>query len=208
MKSYFWIAVAFVLLSVSAGAQWDDCPFGEVGDEYPGDCVRYVDTDGDGICDHSEPAPEDMVSEVFVESQEATILPAANPISTQTKNSSSIEFLPRTSASPKVPFDPYNAIPVSALMLILFGGTEYFVRNGRVPVLTAKYFWNSLLAVSFLVTALTSIPSLFPQLDAGARIINWHVEFGLVMIWVGLYHLWGRRSFYTKCFPRGKKKCD
>jgi len=38
---------------------WDDCPKGLVNDEYPGICPRYIDTDENGICDHSEPAPED-----------------------------------------------------------------------------------------------------------------------------------------------------
>ena len=36
---------------------WDDCPYGEVNDTYPGKCHRYIDTDNNGICDHSEPAP-------------------------------------------------------------------------------------------------------------------------------------------------------
>jgi len=40
---------------------WDDCPKGLVNDEYPGSCPRYIDTDENGICDHSEPAPEDRV---------------------------------------------------------------------------------------------------------------------------------------------------
>jgi hypothetical protein len=40
------------------------CPFGLVNDPYPGQCRRYVDQDGDGICDLSEPGsglnvPED-----------------------------------------------------------------------------------------------------------------------------------------------------
>ena len=38
---------------------WDDCPKGLVDDPYPGECARYIDTDNDGICDHSQPAPED-----------------------------------------------------------------------------------------------------------------------------------------------------
>ena len=33
---------------------WDDCPLGLVDDPYPGACRRYVDTNGDGICDHSQ----------------------------------------------------------------------------------------------------------------------------------------------------------
>ena len=41
---------------------WDDCPKGMVNDEYPGSCPRYIDTDENGICDHSEPAPEDRIN--------------------------------------------------------------------------------------------------------------------------------------------------
>lgn len=32
------------------------CPFGLVNDPYPGRCRRYVDKNGNGICDWSEPA--------------------------------------------------------------------------------------------------------------------------------------------------------
>jgi hypothetical protein len=31
------------------------CPFGRVNDKYPGRCGRYVDRNGNGICDLSEP---------------------------------------------------------------------------------------------------------------------------------------------------------
>jgi len=38
---------------------WDDCPFGMENDPYPGSCPRYIDVDGDGICDHSQPPPDE-----------------------------------------------------------------------------------------------------------------------------------------------------
>ena len=31
-----------------------DCPFGKVDCEYPGNCGRYIDTNANDICDHSE----------------------------------------------------------------------------------------------------------------------------------------------------------
>lgn len=40
-------------------AQWNDCPKGEVNDPFPGECGRYIDTDKDGICDHSQPSPQE-----------------------------------------------------------------------------------------------------------------------------------------------------
>ena len=69
---------------------WDDCPKGKVNDPYPGDCARYIDTDENGICDHSEPAPEDriektMVKGVSTENNDTQVQLAANNVSS-TKN--------------------------------------------------------------------------------------------------------------------------
>lgn len=58
--------MAIILITSTTGVDsvyaWDDCPKGKVNDPYPGDCARYIDTDNNGICDHSEPAPEDRES--------------------------------------------------------------------------------------------------------------------------------------------------
>ena len=39
------------------------CPFGITNDPYPGQCRRYIDRDGDGICDLSIPQPVDQTSQ-------------------------------------------------------------------------------------------------------------------------------------------------
>ena len=52
------IVLIFSTIASTVSA-WDNCPLGLEDDPYPGDCARYVDTDGDGICDLSQPAPED-----------------------------------------------------------------------------------------------------------------------------------------------------
>jgi hypothetical protein len=41
---------------------WDNCPKGLANDPYPGACRRYVDTDGDGICDLSQSNPDDSTT--------------------------------------------------------------------------------------------------------------------------------------------------
>ena len=51
---------------------WDDCPYGEVDCEEPGQCPRYIDIDQDGLCDNSQLAPEDRV--VDVEKTEAVLI--------------------------------------------------------------------------------------------------------------------------------------
>jgi hypothetical protein len=84
------LVFTFLLPTVSGGVYaWDDCPKGLVNDEYPGECSRYVDTDGNGICDHSEPAPEDRVDnkELNTETTEKqTESPIAFADNSNTKN--------------------------------------------------------------------------------------------------------------------------
>lgn len=57
-----WIIIALVIFTIIPFSfAWDDCPSGMTDSScyYPGDCGRYVDTNNNGICDHSEPAPSD-----------------------------------------------------------------------------------------------------------------------------------------------------
>ncbi len=48
---------AFTFGVQSSALAWDNCPKGLVNDPYPGACGRYVDTNGDDICDLSQPRP-------------------------------------------------------------------------------------------------------------------------------------------------------
>ncbi|MDP8261838.1 MAG: hypothetical protein P9M13_00865 [Candidatus Ancaeobacter aquaticus] len=52
----FFIFV-FVILTNGFAYAWEDCPFGLQYDPYPGRCERYVDTNGDNYCDHSQTSP-------------------------------------------------------------------------------------------------------------------------------------------------------
>ena len=49
--------ISFGLAFPSQALAWDNCPKGLVNDPYPGACSRYVDTDGDDICDLSQSEP-------------------------------------------------------------------------------------------------------------------------------------------------------
>jgi len=46
------------------------CPYGLINDPYPGECRRYVDLDGDGICDLSQP---ELVASGAVASSAGTV---------------------------------------------------------------------------------------------------------------------------------------
>ena len=55
--------VLFFCFFITTGLSWNDCPYGMVNDTYPGECGKYIDTNNNGICDHSEPAPNNSVSD-------------------------------------------------------------------------------------------------------------------------------------------------
>lgn len=55
------------------------CPLGLVNDPYPGQCGRYVDADGNGICDLSEVAPEEDVASPTFPSPAPTAIPQPTP---------------------------------------------------------------------------------------------------------------------------------
>ncbi|MBN1628928.1 MAG: hypothetical protein JW990_04135, partial [Thermoleophilia bacterium] len=61
--SLLLFGLTFFFAFASTALAWDDCPFGEVDCVYPGDCSRYVDTNGDGICDRSQPEPTTAAAE-------------------------------------------------------------------------------------------------------------------------------------------------
>jgi len=69
LLTIIFVLVAFSSISIYA---WDNCPFGLEDDPYPGECKRYIDTDGDGICDLSQPAPEDRNTNISL-NEENTI---------------------------------------------------------------------------------------------------------------------------------------
>jgi len=59
MKKLFFIFFSVFLISLSTIYAWDDCPYGKTDSSctFPGECGKYIDTNNNGICDHSEPAP-------------------------------------------------------------------------------------------------------------------------------------------------------
>lgn len=56
------LVLSLLFISIVTTFAWDDCPFGVTDSdcEFPGACGRYIDTNNNQICDHSEPVPENL----------------------------------------------------------------------------------------------------------------------------------------------------
>ncbi|WP_459202385.1 hypothetical protein [Methanococcus sp. CF] len=57
-----FIVITILFISILTAHAWDDCPFGVTNSScnFPGACGRYIDTNNNQICDHSEPVPGNL----------------------------------------------------------------------------------------------------------------------------------------------------
>jgi hypothetical protein len=72
-KIILGLAIIILLPHISLAA-WNDCPYDEKECEYPGECPKYLDTDEDSICDHSQPVPEDRNVKEIEEEQQGDLI--------------------------------------------------------------------------------------------------------------------------------------
>jgi hypothetical protein len=72
---------------------WEDCPLGMANDPYPGACPRYIDTNEDGICDHSQADPS--LANTGLASSEV-VLPSEPLPSVGNESQSIVTVLPET----------------------------------------------------------------------------------------------------------------
>ena len=176
MRTLFTI---FLLLFSSSYGQFNDCPYGEVN--CPGRCGHFVDSTGDGFCDHSKPQP--ISPKVENESQEL----AQADIQPQGQK----RHGPRR----------YNLVPISLIFVALYSLTRLFAKFRLISLGSHRQIWNTILLIVFISCASLSI-FLILYRDFGLRVtlpfnpIFWHVQTGIVLIVVGFLHtLWHWRYF-------------
>lgn len=185
--------ILFILFTSSSVHAWDNCPFGEVNESYPGTCGRYTDSDNDYICDLSQPAPEDRVStyeEQVDTSQEGT---------SDTANEAS-ETGSRIN---------YFFVPILAVLCVFYTITYLLSKKNRIKKLHHRKIWNVLLLITFLISGLFGI-ILAIQISYGVRLsfyadlLFWHVEFGIAMAVISIFHVAWHWKYYKNMFIKKK----
>lgn len=170
---------------------WDDCPFGNVNDEYPGDCARYIDTDNDGICDHSQPAPEDRIAA------------KSQTDSTQITN----EVVTQNSQAEKKSVRDYNFPIISIILLLTYSFSFVLSRFGKISKIQHRKIWNIILTISFLITVFLGL-FLVLRISYGITInlpfnmLFWHVEIGIVFAVVAIFHFLWHWPYYKSFFKK------
>ena len=219
LLTVIFVLVAFSSISIYA---WDNCPFGLKDDPYPGECKRYIDTDGDGICDLSQPAPEGRNANISLneENVKENIIDdnkyseksdekitggffVAEAASTETTASDS-------PSSKRKSLPDYNFLEIFLVALLIYFGGKFLARKLDINLCKEKKFWNVFLLISFIGSAGTGMILVFIRDFAWFRSINfnflfWHVEFSVVMTLLGIFHALWHLKYYLSIFRKKKK---
>jgi len=208
------VILIFVLIFISAGINaWEDCPFGEVYCE--GQCGRFIDTDGDSICDHSQPAPGDrnLTQENATAPDDA---PSGTPDGNSSGNAVNLSKINAVSedkvfgAGKQVYRNTYNVIPISIALLVLYVFGLILVKRKILSIALHRKIWNVLLLFSFLGVGILGL-LLVIKISYGLPLplpfndLFWHVEFGIAMAIISVFHVIWHRDYFRNILKPDKK---
>jgi len=99
----------------------------------------------------------------------------------------------------------YHVIGTGLTAIILYLISYFFYQIGYYSLQFHRKIWNSLLAITFLLTALAGI---FMALQINYKwnipfiksVLKWHVEFGIGMAFTGILHFIWHLSYFGKMF--------
>lgn len=226
--------LSLMLSAAGYGLAQTDCPFGLTDDPAPGQCGRYIDNNGDNICDNSqdlaqssgassggqednEPS-EDQISsadsagniEEFTDEQQAETL---SLLETETPAEiTSVDDPEATEADPSVdiPVKPrrpnYHPWLLLFIIAVLVIAGEIWQKQDKKKIALIQLFWNWALLISFLASAMTGIYFILPPVSRPM------ISFNLVY-WhtvTGLVFMYVGLYHVVRraaCLTRGAKTC-
>ncbi len=172
---------AFFLPAQIQAVTWNDCLLEKTNDYYPGDCPRFIDTDNDNICDHSQLPPEQREAE-----EEKEVLGIAQKEAV--KNNPN-----------------YYLGPLFFFLTSFYFFTLFLSRKKIIALVAHRRFWNLLLTLSFFFNFLTSL-LLILQLNYQLpltflpNLSFWHIETGIIFFLTSLFHLGWHLPYYRQIF--------
>jgi len=210
-----------------SGACAAGCPYGLVNDPYPGQCPRYIDANGDGICDLSQTVTTTETDTSSTDSSTGDTQTATTDShgtqdtgadqSTDTgvtdpsnvTNTSNV-----TSTDDNGGFDlgdllgdggtGYHVIPLSMLIMGAYLFTNYLFTKGVLTPKRHKRIWNLLVTGGYLGTGVTGVLLIF-MIKLGITALRqpitfWHVELAVLMVIGTLIHIHIYRKPFKNMF--------
>lgn len=160
-----------------------DCPHGKINDSYPGDCNLYRDSNKDGICDLSQEVNSEGVLET--------------------------ELNPDLNNAIKTNGTDYNLLLISIIILILYILSFFLSKKEIISKVLHRKIWNILLFISFLGVGISGVILVLRlnygiNLNPGFNLLFIHVETGIVMTVVSIFHIIWHGPYFKTLFKNIK----
>lgn len=107
-------------------------------------------------------------------------------------------------------FTRYNVGVIAIVMVLVYAASFILYKAGKIKVSTHRKIWNVLLLLTFLVVGTFGL-LLAIRIDyvltfrIPFNLIFWHVEAGVVMTVISLFHLSWHLKYYRDLFKRSRR---
>lgn len=183
------------------------CPYGLVNDPFPGQCSRYTDLSGDGLCDFSQVSTTVTTDNSTTSTDTSSDNTQVTNTSDQVNGHGAVSDQQVDSNASTIPdssndFDNgslydgsgYHVLPISILLIAGYLFTHYLFTKGVLDRKKHRRIWNILLTTGYLGMGSTGVILIF-LVNLGIRtalnptITFWHVEFAVLMTITTLIHI-------------------
>jgi hypothetical protein len=164
--------LSFVILSIIiSNVSAVTCPFGIINESAPGSCGRYYDSNGDNLCDLSQ-----------------EVITPYNPEQNVTTPAKSTKI-------------EYYMWQIALVLTLIYISGLYLVKKKKISTIAHRKFWNILLLITFIITALSSIFVLLSlnyniSFSFPINVVFWHIEIGWAMIVISIFHTLWHFNYY------------
>jgi hypothetical protein len=216
-------------IAEAASSIWNSCVRNRVNCPYPGACNSYIDTNKDRICDRSQSAPLATTSATPVKTTPASTATASTTTTSANTAGTSVTVTttptptlaaatsPTTQAAQEIATTgevaenisgrnrSYYFIPILAVIGLLYVTTWVLAARKIVKNVIHRRIWNIVLLVAMAISAILGI-LLILSIDFNINVtlpfnmLFWHVEAGIALGIVGLFHILWHRRYFVKIF--------
>lgn len=185
-----------------------------------GSCGKFLDKNADGICDlgikitNTEINIEDEIKDTIEKQQKGynnEITNSNNTTRNNIINKQIINYQKHFVGIPSLTLNikkrPYNLLEISIITLILYSFSWLFTKYHLISKRLHKRIWNVLLLISFIISCFLGIIliiqinyDIWPALRL--EFLYWHVQVGIVMTLIGLFHALWHINYFKKIFSR------
>ncbi len=105
----------------------------------------------------------------------------------------------------------YNVSPIALALFVIYAVSFALYKTKVIKVTTHRKIWNVLLLVTFLATAVFGLILAIRRdylllFNSPISLLFWHVEAGVVMTVVSLFHLSWHLGYYRDLLRRMRQK--